>query len=95
MSAPTRRAFLGLAQNAIAVAAVGVVGARLIAPARAMPIAPDPGRRENRPTLRPSAMGPAAWTGLGARAGVGRHAAATAAGFAVASRVVSLRWRWF
>ncbi|MBR0839910.1 twin-arginine translocation signal domain-containing protein [Bradyrhizobium liaoningense] len=41
MSAPTRRAFL---QNAVAAAAVGAIGARLIEVADAMPVASDLGQ---------------------------------------------------
>lgn len=44
MNAPTRRAFLGLAQNAVAAAAIGAIGVRFIEAAEAMPIAPDLGR---------------------------------------------------
>jgi hypothetical protein len=47
MDAPTRRNFLGLAQNAIAAAAVGAIGVRFIETANAMPVAPcrdKPGR---------------------------------------------------
>ncbi|MCP3470822.1 twin-arginine translocation signal domain-containing protein [Bradyrhizobium sp. CCGUVB1N3] len=43
MNAPTRRAFLGFAQNAVAAAAIGAIGVRLIESAEAMPIAPDLG----------------------------------------------------
>ncbi|WP_284262123.1 twin-arginine translocation signal domain-containing protein [Bradyrhizobium iriomotense] len=43
MNAPTRRAFLGLAQNAVAAAAIGAIGVRLIETAEAMPVAPDLG----------------------------------------------------
>ncbi|MGY8676406.1 twin-arginine translocation signal domain-containing protein [Bradyrhizobium sp. UFLA05-153] len=44
MNAPTRRAFLGFAQNAVAAAAIGAIGVRLIEAAEAMPIAPDLGQ---------------------------------------------------
>jgi hypothetical protein len=40
MSATSRRAFLGLAQGAVAAAAIGAVGARFIETAEAMPVAP-------------------------------------------------------
>lgn len=42
MTAPTRRDFLGLAQSAIAAAAVGAIAVRFIDGAKAMPVAPDP-----------------------------------------------------
>ena len=41
MNAPTRRTFLGLAQNAFAAAAVGAIGAGFIEAAEAMPVAAD------------------------------------------------------
>jgi hypothetical protein len=41
MNAPTRRAFLDLAQNAVAAAAVGAIGVRFIEAAEAMPVAPN------------------------------------------------------
>ncbi len=44
MNAPTRRAFLGLAQGAVAAAAVGTIGIRFMASAEAMPIARDLGQ---------------------------------------------------
>jgi len=44
MNAPTRRTFLGLAQNAVAAAAVGAIGVRFIEAAEAMPVAPDLGQ---------------------------------------------------
>jgi hypothetical protein len=43
MSLPSRRAFLDLAQGAVALVAVGAVGIRFIETAEAMPIAPAPG----------------------------------------------------
>jgi hypothetical protein len=46
MSAPTRRAFLGLAQHAAAAAAVGTFGFRFIGVAEAMTVAPDLGKIE-------------------------------------------------
>lgn len=51
MNAPTRRAFLGLAQNAVAAAAVGAIGVRFIEAAEAMPVAPDLGRAGTPPDL--------------------------------------------
>jgi hypothetical protein len=42
MSVQSRRAVLGLAQGAIAAAAVGALGVRFIEAAAAMPIAPEP-----------------------------------------------------
>jgi len=44
MNVQSRRAFLGLAQGAIAVAAAGSLGVRFIEAAAAMPIAPAPGK---------------------------------------------------
>jgi hypothetical protein len=41
MNAPNRRIFLGLARNAVAAAAVGAIGVRLIDTAVAMPVVPD------------------------------------------------------
>jgi hypothetical protein len=41
MNTPTRRAFLALAQNAVAAAAVGAIGVRLIETAEAMPATPN------------------------------------------------------
>lgn len=43
MNAPTRRAFLGLAQGAVPAAALGAIGVRFIASAEAMPVAPNLG----------------------------------------------------
>ena len=42
MNAPTRRAFLGLAKNAVAAAAIGAIGVRFIEAAEAMQVAPQP-----------------------------------------------------
>src|SRR6516164_990306 len=44
MNPPNRRAFLGLARNAVAAAAIGAIGARFVEPAEAIPIAPAPGQ---------------------------------------------------
>lgn len=44
MNTPTRRTFLGLAQNAVATAAVGAIGVRFIEAAEAMPVARDLGQ---------------------------------------------------
>ena len=44
MDTPNRRAFLGLAKNAVAAAAIGTIGVRFIAVAEAMPIAPELGQ---------------------------------------------------
>jgi hypothetical protein len=44
MNAPTRRAFLGFAQGAVAAAAVGAIGVRFISSAEAMPVAANLGR---------------------------------------------------
>jgi hypothetical protein len=43
MNAPTRRAFLGWAQNAAVAAAIGAIGVHFIETAEAMPVAPDLG----------------------------------------------------
>jgi len=51
MSPPTRRAFLGITQNAIAAAAVGAISVRLIDAAEAMPIAPNPAAAEKPSNL--------------------------------------------
>jgi hypothetical protein len=50
MNAPTRRAFLGLARNALAAVAVGTIGARFIEAAEAMPAA-DLGQAVTPPDL--------------------------------------------
>jgi hypothetical protein len=50
MNAPTRRAFLGLARNALAAAAVGTIGVRFIEAAEAMPAA-DLGQAVTPPDL--------------------------------------------
>jgi hypothetical protein len=49
MNAPSRRTFLGLAQNAVAAAAVGAIGVRFIEAAEAMPVAPDLGQARTPP----------------------------------------------
>jgi len=59
MNAPTRRTFLGLAQNAVAAAAVGAIGAHLIDAAEALPVAPDLGTIRTAPNL----VTPAQWGG--------------------------------
>lgn len=51
MNAPTRRTFLGLAQNAVAAVAVGAIGVRFIEAAEAMPVAPDLGQAGTPPDL--------------------------------------------
>ena len=51
MNAPTRRTFLGLAQNAVAAAAVGAIGVHFIEAAEAMPVAPHLGQAETLPDL--------------------------------------------
>jgi hypothetical protein len=51
MNAPTRRTFLGLAQNAVAAAAVGAIGVGFIEAAEAMPVAPNPGQAGTAPDL--------------------------------------------
>ncbi|MGX1324648.1 hypothetical protein AB7M17_008101 [Bradyrhizobium sp. USDA 377] len=66
MNAPNRRAFLGLATNAIAAAAIGTVGARLIGVAEAMPVDPDPGRAGGSATpVMPAQWGPGPGPGWG------------------------------
>jgi len=51
MNAPTRRDFLGLAQNAAVATAVGVIAVRFLDVAEAMPVAPAPGPVEKRSDL--------------------------------------------
>jgi len=51
MNAPSRRTFLGLAQNVVAAAAVGAIGVRFIEAAEAMPVAPDLGQVGTPPDL--------------------------------------------
>lgn len=51
MNARSRRDFLGLAQGAVAVAAVGAMGIRFIGAAEALPVAPDLGQVEQRSDL--------------------------------------------
>ncbi|MGN6285102.1 MAG: twin-arginine translocation signal domain-containing protein [Afipia sp.] len=46
MTDSTRRAFLGLAQKAVAAAAVGVVAVHFTDIAEAMPVVPDPGKTD-------------------------------------------------
>ncbi|MBR1132086.1 hypothetical protein [Bradyrhizobium iriomotense] len=67
MNAPNRRAVLGLATNAIAAAAIGTVGVRLIGVAEAMPVDPDPGRAGGPATpVTPAQWGPGpGWGGPG------------------------------
>ncbi|KGJ63704.1 hypothetical protein DXU04_01960 [Bradyrhizobium diazoefficiens] len=74
MDAPTRRAFLGFAQNAVAAAAIGAVGVRLIETAEAMPIAHDLGQAGEPSELLTQAQwwGPPAGPGWGPGPGWGR-----------------------
>ena len=66
MNAPNRRAFLGLATNAIAAAAIGTVGVRLIGVAEAMPVDPDAGRVGGSATpVMPAQWGPGPSPGWG------------------------------
>jgi hypothetical protein len=58
MSVPTRRNFLGLAQKAVAAAAVGAIGVRCVAVAEAMPVTPDLGQAG---TTLPDLVTPAQW----------------------------------
>lgn len=51
MTDPTRRAFLGLAQKAVAAAAVGVIAVNFIEKAEAMPAVPAPGGTGTPPDL--------------------------------------------
>lgn len=46
MTDSTRRAFLGLAQKAVAAAAVGAIAVHFTETAEAMPVAPDLGRTD-------------------------------------------------
>jgi hypothetical protein len=81
MNTPSRRAFLGLAQNAVAAAAIGVIGVRFIEAAEAMPIAPDLGQdrgqdlgeaRKPSDLLTQAQWGPAPGWGPGPAPGWGR-----------------------
>jgi len=66
MHAPNRRAFLGLASNAIAAAAIGAAGARLIGVANAMPIDPALGQADKPSApVTPAQWGPAPGPGWG------------------------------
>jgi hypothetical protein len=58
MNAPNRRTFLGLATHAIAAAAIGSAGARLISVAEAMPIDPDLGRAGKPSDVMQAQWGP-------------------------------------
>ncbi|OAE97687.1 hypothetical protein AYJ54_34720 [Bradyrhizobium centrolobii] len=67
MHAPSRRAFLGLATNAIAVAAIGAAGTRLIGVAEAMPVDPGLGQAgESSAAVMPAQWGPPPGPGWGA-----------------------------
>lgn len=56
---PDRRAFLRLAGNTLAVAAIGAVGIRYVGTVHAMPIAPAPEISEGHPDLiTPAQWGP-------------------------------------
>ncbi|WP_145928128.1 twin-arginine translocation signal domain-containing protein [Bradyrhizobium sp. Cp5.3] len=66
MHAPSRRAFLGLATSAIATAAIGAAGVRLIGVAEAMPVDPDLGRAgESAAPVMPAQWGPSPGPGWG------------------------------
>ena len=66
MSAPTRRAFLGFAQNAVAAAAVGAIGFGLIEAVEAMPLAPNSVPTGTAPNLvTPAQWGPSWGPGPG------------------------------
>lgn len=68
MDTPNRRAFLGLAQNAVAAAAIGAIGVRFIAVADAMPIAPKLGHTDGPSDLLTQAQwGPPPRRGWGHR----------------------------
>lgn len=61
MNAPTRYAFLGLAQGAVPAAALGAIGVRFIASAEAMPVAPKSGTgRDNQESRDAGAIGSSA-----------------------------------
>ncbi len=69
MNAPTRRAFLGFAQGAVAAAAVGAIGVRFISSAEAMPVAANLGQAAITTDLATQAQwGPPHGPGWGAAA---------------------------
>ncbi|MBW5437342.1 twin-arginine translocation signal domain-containing protein [Bradyrhizobium canariense] len=68
MDTPSRRAFLGFAQNAVAAVAIGAIGVRFIEAAEAMPIAHDLGRPSEQPDLPTQAQ----WGPPSRRRGWGR-----------------------
>jgi hypothetical protein len=73
MDTPTRRAFLGFAQNAVAAAAVGAIAVHFIEAAEAMPIAHDLGQAGKPSDLLTQAQwGPAPGWGPGPGPGWGR-----------------------
>jgi hypothetical protein len=57
MSPPTRRAFLGLAQGAVAVAALGALGVHFVGIAEAMSVPPGLGKLEQQSDLITRAQG--------------------------------------
>ncbi|MCK1476797.1 hypothetical protein ABIB06_000618 [Bradyrhizobium sp. LB8.2] len=61
MNAPTRRDFLGLAQNAVAAGAVGAIALRFIGTAEAMPVASNPGPADKRPDFVTEAQWGPGW----------------------------------
>jgi hypothetical protein len=66
MSPPTRRAFLGLAQGAVAVAALGALGVHFVGIAEAMSVPPGLGKLEQQSDLITRAQGgppPPGWRG--------------------------------
>ena len=66
MEAASRRAFLGFATGAIAAAALGTAGARLISVAEAMPVDPDLGRAgTSSAPVTPAQWGPGPGPGWG------------------------------
>lgn len=71
---PNRRAFLRLASNALAVAAIGAAGIRFIDIAEAMPVAPVLGATEMRTDLiTPAQWGPPHGPGWRRRSRRGRR----------------------
>ncbi|MBR0853209.1 hypothetical protein [Bradyrhizobium liaoningense] len=65
MDAASRRAFLGFATNALAAAAIGAAGTRLVGVAQAMPIDPDLGRVDKPTDVTQAQWGPPQQPGWG------------------------------
>ncbi|RXT54087.1 twin-arginine translocation signal domain-containing protein [Bradyrhizobium betae] len=61
MNATSRRDFLGLAQNAVAAAAMGAIAVHFVEGAEAMPVAPDPRNAGKRSDLVTEAQWGPGW----------------------------------